>query len=494
MAEQAELETNESTEQAEQQAEELQQEQLQPEAEEQQPETEEPEEPGSIHDDPLLSALYEDLGLISNPNKGKEEIEVEQVDEAEPEEPQQEPQPEVQAEDVEPVEKPKVNKTFQVKTPVTQTDVRAAVREEFEKYNKLPEPEPKNQPIAEPQRDTYEDGLLDEQREELALARYAETKLPDKYKGMGNRLVEFYKKLDNYAAKAQEDPDRTLDSNDEEFMDFIQNNKPELSLSESKKLERMMWKEEAVNEARKANEEDKRSLERKLHNLEARPRVENSLKEFESNLPNMIPDELGDSIREHGFDKAESENPYEISIIKEKLSSASGLAKEYLSISNGITDYDSNNSNHEWLLGFINNQAQYFQKNGGNELVRQDSVGNTAQFVTPTEYANLSKQGNTTGKWTFTPDDVLKMLGANAVKEAQDTIKSEEQRLTKMGFVRQKKTVAAEPKKKEKQSPETKPITPPKSKSSAGPGATNNAAIEDPVAVGADILDILKMK
>lgn len=451
MAEQAELETNESTEQTEQQAEEQQQEQLQPEAEEQQPETEEPEEPGSIHDDPLLSALYEDLGLLSNPKKDKEEVEVEQVEETEsedPVEPEQEPEPEVQAEDVEPEVKPKSSKTFHVKTPVTQTDVRDAVREEFEKYNRLPDPEPKEQPVVEKSYDTYEDGLLDEQREELALARYAENKLPDKYKGMGNRLLEFYKKLDNYAAKAQEDPDRTLDSNDEEFMEFIQNNKPELSLSESKKLERMMWKEEAVNEARKAQEEHQRNLERKLHNLEARPRVENSLKEFESNLPNMIPDELGDSIREHGFDKAESENPYEISIIKDKLSSASNLAKEYLNISNGITDYDSNNSNHQWLLGFINNQAQYFKKNGGDELVRQDSVGNTAQFVTPTEYANLSNQGNTTGKWTFTPDDVLKMLGANAVKEAQDTIKSEEQRLTKMGFVRQKENICRRTKEK----------------------------------------------
>jgi len=494
MAEQVETETNESTEQVVEQQTEEQQSEIQ----EQQPESQEPEEPGSIHDDPLMSSLYEDLGLISNPNKDEKEIEVEQVEEAALEDPEPEPEPEsdVQPEEPspEPEEKPKPRKTFEVKTPVTQTDVRDAVREEFQKYNKLPDPEPKQQQNLEEQRDSYEDSLLDEQREELALARYAENKLPEKYRGMGNKLLDFYKKLDAYATKAQEDPDRTLDSNDEEFMDFIQNNKPELSLSESKKLERMMWKEEAVAEARKANEEDKRQLEKKLHSLEARPKVENSLKEFESNLPKMIPDELGDSIREHGFDKVEEENPYEVSIIKEKLSSASGLAKEYLNISNGITDYDSTNTNHSWLLGFINNQAQYFQKNGGDELVRQDSMGNTAEFVTPTEYANLVNQGNAVGKWTFTPDDVLKMLGANAVKEAQDTIKSEEERLTKMGFVRQKKTVAAEPKKKDKQSQETKPITPPKSKSSAGPGATNNAAIEEPVAVGADIVDILKMK
>ena len=345
MAEQVETETNESTEQVVEQQTEEQQSEIQ----EQQPESQEPEEPGSIHDDPLMSSLYEDLGLISNPNKDEKEIEVEQVEEAALEDPEPEPEPEsdVQPEEPspEPEEKPKPRKTFEVKTPVTQTDVRDAVREEFQKYNKLPDPEPKQQQNLEEQRDSYEDSLLDEQREELALARYAENKLPEKYRGMGNKLLDFYKKLDAYATKAQEDPDRTLDSNDEEFMDFIQNNKPELSLSESKKLERMMWKEEAVAEARKANEEDKRQLEKKLHSLEARPKVENSLKEFESNLPKMIPDELGDSIREHGFDKVEEENPYEVSIIKEKLSSASGLAKEYLNISNGITDYDSTNTN-----------------------------------------------------------------------------------------------------------------------------------------------------
>lgn len=483
MAEQAVLE-EESTEQATEQAEEQQQEQ-QPEAEEQQ--AEEPTEPGSIHDDPLLSSLYEDLGLISKPVK-EEEVEIEQVEEPTPEEsPPEEPEPEP-----EPEEKPKLPKTFEVKTPVTPTDVRDAVREEFERY-KLPEAKPEETKAEEP-KDTYEASLLEEQREELSLVRYAESKMPDKYKGMGNKLLDFYKKLDNYATKAQEDPDRTLDSDDGEFIDFIKKNKPALTQSESKKLERMMWKEEAVAEARQATDEDKRQMERKLHNLEAKPRIESSINEFESNLPKMIPDELGDLIRENGMDKVEKDNPYEVSIIKEKLGSATSLAREYLNISNGITDFDSNNNNHSWLLGFVNNQADYFSKNGGNELVRQDSYGNTAQFVTPTEYAGLNKSGKVNGKWTFTPDDVLKMLGANAVKEAQDTIKSEEERLTKMGFVRQKKTSAAEPKKKGKVAQETKPITPPKSKSSAGPGAVDGAAIEDPPTVGSDIIDILKMK
>jgi hypothetical protein len=487
MAEQAVLE-DEATEQTTEQAEEQQQEQ-QPEAQE--PQAEEPAEPGSIHDDPLLSSLYEDLGLISKPVK-EEEVEIEQVEEPPPEEPEPEPEPEEQEPELEPEEKPKLPKTFEVKTPVTPTDVRDAVREEFERY-KLPEAKPEEAKAEEPE-DTYEASLLEEQREELSLARYAESKMPDKYKGMGNKLLDFYKKLDNYATKAQEDPDRTLDSNDEEFLDFIKKNKPALTQSESKKLERMMWKEEAVAEARQATEEDKRQMEQKLHNLEAKPRIENSIREFESNIPKMIPDELGDLIREKGMDKVEEDNPYEVSIIKDKLGSATSLAREYLNISNGITPFNSSNNNHSWLLGFVNNQAEYFSKNGGNELVRQDSYGNTAQFVTPTEYAGLVKDGKSNGKWTFTPDDVLKMLGANAVKEAQDTIKSEEERLTKMGFVRQKKTSAAEPKKKGRATQETKPITPPKSKSSAGPGAVDNAAIEDPPTVGSDIIDILKMK
>ena len=255
-----------------------------------------------------------------------------------------------------------------------------------------------------------------------------------------------------------------------------------------------MWKDEAVAEARQATDEDKRQMERKLHHLEAKPKIESSIREFESNIPKMIPDELGDLIRENGMDKVEEDNPYEVSIIKDKLGSATSLAREYLNISNGITDFSSSNNTHSWLLSFVNNQAEYFAKNGGNELVRQDSYGNTAQFVTPTEYAGLANSGNANGKWTFSPDDVLKMIGANAVKEAQDTIKSEEERLTKMGFVRQKKTPAAEPKKKGKATQETKPITPPKSMSSAGPGAVDSAAIEDTQTVGSDIIDILKMK
>lgn len=486
MAEQAVLES-EATEELEQ-AEEQPQEQ--PEAEDHP--AEEPEEPGSIYDDPLLSSLYEDLGLLSKPKKVEkaDDVEIKQAEDPPPEEPEPEPEPEDTTEEQE--KKPRLPKTFEVKTPVTRTDVRDAVREEFERY-KLPEEQPKETKPEQP-KDTYEDSLLDEQHEELALLRYAETKMPDKYKGMGSKLLDFYKKLDNYATKAQEDTDRTLDADDEEFMDFVRKNKPTLTQSEAKKLERMMWKEEAVAEARQATDEDKRQMERKLHHLEVKPKIESSIREFESNIPKMIPDELGDLIRKNGIDKAEEDNPYEVSIIKEKLGSATSLAREYLNISNGITDFDSNNNNHSWLLGFVNNQAEYFSKNGGSELVRQDSYGNTAQFVTPTEYAGLVKSSNANGKWTFTPDDVLKMLGANAIKEAQDTIKSEEERLTKMGFVRQKKTSAAETKKKDRVAQETKPITPPKSKSSAGPGAADSVAIEDLPPVGFDIIDILKMK
>jgi len=470
----------------------------QPEAEEQQSQAEEPEEVGSIHDDPLLSSLYEDLGLISKP----EEVEIEQVEEPQPEEPEPEPEPEPEQAsqddepdqpEPEPEEEPKRNKTFEVKPPVTQTDVRDAVREEFEKF-KLPQQTPEPEPEPKKPVDSYEETLLDEQRDELALARYAESKMPDKYNKMGKKLLDFYKKLDAYAEKAHEDPDRTLDQNDEEFMRFIEDNKPTISASETKKLEKMMWKEEALEEARKETQKDRQDFERKLHELEARPKINETIKEFESSLPAMVPDEIGDLIRDGGLDKAEKESPYEVSIIKEKIASATNLAKEYLNISNGIKDFDGNNNNHSWLLSFINNQAEYFAKNGGNDLVRQDSYGNKANFVTPTEYAGLAGKGQTSGKWTFTSDDVLKMLGANAIKEAQDTIKTEEERLTRMGFVRQKKSPAAEPKKKTKQAAEAKPITPPKSKSSAGPGAADSSALEESSPVGGDIIDILNMK
>ena len=187
-------------------------------------------------DDPMLSQLWDDLGIETKkePEPDKVEEKNEETSEVQPEQAEasesEEQATEAEAADEEPKQEPEVSepkKDFSVRPKLDEESFRKVIREELESRGKTVDPEPVKE-NSEPEVDPYEEQLLQSQREELELYRYAESK--GKHKGKADKLLNFYKGLDEYVEKAQaEDPDRTFDDNDDEFISYVRKNKPDIS-------------------------------------------------------------------------------------------------------------------------------------------------------------------------------------------------------------------------------------------------------------------------
>lgn len=416
------------------------------------------EEPESFMD-----SLFQDLGLAQDNVEKSEEPEPEETDEVPPQETtevisQGEDVPEDEASQDEPEEKPKKKVTY--KAPkVDYEEIRRTVREEVSKQQPTPQPPTPQQQAAEPE--PAEDDLVPEQLEELELARFAEKKYPDKYKGQAKKLLAFYKKLDDYAANSDED--RTFDEDDSEFVDFVQKNKPKLT--NQKRLEREMIADLAAQQVSSEKEAEIADLKEKMRVLETKPTVEKKFSKFTQDLQKA----------------GEQEDEFSASIYEQQLTQAESMGREYLDLYYGMKTFNGNDPSQKWIVDFVTHQSNVFQQKGGKYLSRDGKT-----FMTPADFA---ARGNPSSNWTFGPDDVLQMFNNFFTNTAKKQVESEYSRLEKMGFTRAKAKNSA---KKGKVKEEATPITAPKAKTAKSPGAAESGDAED-ITFGEDLVKTLGM-
>ena len=415
----------------------------------------------------FLDVLYTDLGVdIAPPPVEEPEEEGKEEEESPKAEPKPDPEP-AEAAEPEQAKEEKPRKKFNIKEPeLSKDDIKQTIQEEIARHKTKPTlPEPAPEPQPEPEQDDLED-YLPEQREEIELALYAE-KSSKKYKGMADKLKQFYADLDDYVDKS-EDPDRTFDEHDEDFVRWVQKNKPTLSKVEQRKLERQMIKDQALSEAKSEFEGKQQELEEKIRKVEDRPKADKEYTTYEKIL---------------GSEKPEDDNLAE-SIYEEEMKSAKKVGKEYLDLFYGLKTFDQQDPLHTWIVDFVTQQSDAFQKHGGDHLFKTSEDGIKRSFVPPSEYGNVDA-----GKhWTFTSSDVVEILGNYFSTRAKDNVKHEEERLEKMGFTRQTKNKSQTKAKKE----EPKPTQTPKATNSPSPGAAPNSdGVQEQESPGADILDRL---
>ena len=415
--------------------------------------------------DEFLDVLYTDLGadIAPPPAETEEEESKEEGKEEAPEpetEPETEPEPEEKAE-----EKPR--KRFNIKQPeLSKDDIRQTIRDELKQQPTPPLPPPTLD------RENTEDDLEDylpEQREEIELARYAESSNPKKYKGMEGKLVKFYSDLDSYIDKADADDSRTFDENDEEFMQWVQKNKPTVSRVEQRRLERQMIKDEALTEARSEFDGKNKELEEKIRQVSDRPKAEKELTRYEKLLAEEVPEE-GDELAE--------------SIYENEMTDAKRVGEEYLDLFYGLKTYDEKNTLHSWIIDFVTQQSEAFSKHGGDHLSKTVD-GIKKSFVPPSEYGNVDANKH----WTFTSSDIMDIMGNYFQTRAKDSVKSEEERLGKMGFTRQSGKKSQTKAKKD----EPKATATPKATQSSSPGTAATGGVQEEPSPGADIVTTLGM-
>lgn len=332
----------------------------------------------------------------------------------------------------------------------------------------------------------YEKSLGDEEKAILEVASFAETKFPEKHKGLKKQWLDYYRKVDSYIEKAQkDDPERTLDEDDKAFQEFITENRPEVDGQAWRRLEQAKIKEEAKNEAvKEADSKWQKQLEetqKRQHMLEVRPEIEKTLTQSQKELDDMLVSDaespvtaIEKLIREKGYEEAEKEDAVFVPIVRTIKEATLGNVAEYLALVNGVKTFEKDNQTHQWLLQFVRNSEIWFEKNGGDKKILKMPDGREQKFVPKAEFARINKETpDEIGKyWTFEPNDIRRLLLVNGHKDAEARVKAIHDQLSKSGFTRVQKNGA--PPISTPTNPPPTEGTSPRASTSTAPGPVNN--------------------
>ncbi len=353
------------------------------------------------------------------------------VPEIPPEKPEPTPEPKPEPVKPEPTPAPEPTKVVKVvrrDTPLTKTDL-----EEVLKKRETPEPtKPEVKPEPKPEDDLT--GLLDEERSEVELARFAESKNPDKYKDLGHKFSKFFRdnkaKLESMAA---EDPDFNPAEN-ADYQAWLKTARPKLTRTERDQLFAQKIKYDTVAELSAKHSKELDEVKRDIKSTRVQPDIDRRATEAETSVLDGLPEDVLAFHKANGNDiaKTEAEFPLEVGVVKNAALGAKRVVAEYFAVREGLKPFDSaNNQTHRFIADFILSESDDFDKNGGADKVRGGK-----QFVTPDKYTPELAKTN----WTFSDDDIIDRLKVAAKKEAVATIDAREKEAVKQGFVRAKKT------------------------------------------------------
>lgn len=286
-------------------------------------------------------------------------------------------------------------------------------------------------PVADPDA-AFVETLNDAQRDELEVARYAETKYPE-LKGRAQATIDFYKKLDAFV---KDNKDAAPDS--DEFKEFVEANKPKYNEGQRRKIERQMIADQAAAQAKRDFDGQFKKQEEELHALRVKPEVEAASQGFRKTMETVeLPEGVDPTVRDvaaklnkDGYDAAAKDFSLEAPIVQSHLTAAD----KYVAISRGAEKFNPADPTHKWLDGFVSRQATTLA-----QRPEAERMVNGKLFLTPADYAakrNADPNGAAEKFWTFSEQQILNMIAVNAALQ----INGEIQRLEQAGFKRAKKS------------------------------------------------------
>lgn len=426
--------------------------------------------------DMMVKRLYEDMGMIVEDEKAKEEP-VKEESTPKAKEVEAEPEP----------EKTRRRTTVQSKDEFAREfvdSIRDVVR------NEKPAPqEPLPAPVPEVVTPLDTDGLMDEQKFELELMEYAQKEMADKYPDIRAKSLKFYKDMDTWVEKqTDEDPDFSIENNADEIEAYVSSNKPTLDPLDERRMERSLIREQAVSQIRSESDAKFRQLENKTRAIEERPKIQSESGQFRDSVLDAEGSEALSMIKEGKTKEALEQFPMEASVANEVTERVSKIYEDYMYYDRGLSSFEERRDSMEFLDKFLAEQGQFFAQNGGEGRVREGK-----QFLTVAEFnqrMHQDAQGTQARHWTFDSIDVRELLAASARQQIKTSISQMEDQISKYGFVRKPADSAPQ----RKNEPEVQAVTPPLAQVSAAPGSADPSEVSDPDHPGTSVIDALGIR
>jgi hypothetical protein len=302
----------------------------------------------------------------------------------------------------------------------------------------------KNQPAfnLEPEQeevDEFAETLMPEEREVYDIAKYASKNMGEQYKGYDSKFKDYFKKSKEYLDKKIESDPHFNPSTDEEYGSFIERNRPKLSASEAKKIERKMWVEEAKSEVRKELEPKTFELKRDLERAKMQPVVGQAQAQFRNMAQKVIiPKEYQEQFQKGG-DKAiadfAKERPLEYGILEKGTRKLLNYGDTLTGIFLNTIDLNLNNPVHKELLDWVNVEQEGYINSGQTEQDGKMFMRRERYFALPEDQRSQY--------YTWSDDDVLKILALRVQEEVHGDLHHQKEILAKSGYVRQDAPLAA---------------------------------------------------
>ncbi len=316
----------------------------------------------------------------------------------------------------------------------------------------IPAPEP---PKAKTEDELFEEGLLDEERDQLEVARFAETKDPAKYRGYAAKVTKFLKEHQAYLEKNPKAVQAGTDEA-EAYETWLKTNNVALAPREAKILERELITEKARQETLKSTESQMAELHDDNFRRDNEPKIKAEADAVFSKLAHeAAPPDFVKLAQEKGMEEAKKQYPTEYRITTNVLTEAASDIEELRRLTtknprtgNPLRMYDGTNPQHVRVLKFMREQCDYFKNGPENEKpdvrearLRMHNQGGKT-FLTRDEFYTLRPEQRER-HWTFTPDQIvsMKFQAAKAMVAAQ--VKEEYAAREAEGWVRKAPAPAA---------------------------------------------------
>ena len=228
------------------------------------------EAPKQEQSNPLYKTLFDIAEEVTEETQEEEERgqvrNLSEAVDAEDEVVQEDVQEDAEPEAVEPEKKePKKKKLRKVVDP----DIPEAVRKQPAHQEKV-----EDEGYIGKEDQEFMDGLMPEEQVVYEKILYADKKLGGDYKGKSEKFKTFLKKSKDYIEKKMSEDDFYDPSQDEQYSQFIQKNKPKFTRADEDKVYREMILEEAEKRTSKKTSDRIANLERQLQKYEVQPKVQ----------------------------------------------------------------------------------------------------------------------------------------------------------------------------------------------------------------------------
>lgn len=400
-------------------------------------------------DNPLFKTLFE---ISDGEEQEKEEAPKEEArppmtlseaveEEDQPQEQEQQPeevaeQPQAEAQEPEKAE-PKKKKLRKVIDPDIPEDVKKQPA-----FNLKEEDE-------EDEDEEFLSSLMPEEREVYDIAKYASKNIGDKYKGMDGQFKTFFNKSKEYLDKRITEDPHFSPADDEEYAQFIQRNRPKLTPTEAKKIERTMWIDEAKREVRRELEPKTEQLRREMERAKLQPAANQAKAQFRQMAQKVIiPEEYRETFEQGGDEAIQNfakESPLEYEILENATQHLLQYGDTLTDIFLRTQDFDGNNPVHRDLMQWVNKEQEDFIQSGQTEKEGKVFMRRERYFALPKEKRSQY--------YTWTDDNLLQIFALRMQEQVNGALHQHRQVLEKSGYVKAQPQAEGQPQQPVQQAP-----------------------------------------